>query len=88
MVIDSDLSSLYPSIKMAWSIFVGTLFGKIYPKSNVLDENFSAKLADAIVSRDHLMIGKQYFDLPDAEELVEFFKKNDTEVIDEERSAH
>jgi hypothetical protein len=84
MVCDSDLSSLYPNIKKAWNIFVGTLVGKIYPKSNVLDINFSAEMADYLVSRNDMAIGKKYFDLPDQTELMKFFEECQKEIIVEE----
>ena len=73
MVADEDLSSLYPNLKIAWNIYVDTMVGKIYRKSNVLDINFSAELADYVVSRDSVMLGKRYFGLPDYKELAEMF---------------
>lgn len=73
MVADSDLSSLYPNLKIAWNIYVETMIGKIYPKYNVKDINFSSELADYIVSRDNIAIGKKYFGFPDQEELLAFF---------------
>lgn len=73
--IDSDLSSLYPNLKIAWNLFVTTLVGKIYPKSNVLDINYSANLADYIMSRNDIEIGHKYFNLPSHEEFIELFKQ-------------
>ena len=73
-VIDSDLSSLYPNLKKSWNMFVTTLRGKIYLASNVNDINFSAKLADYVVSRNDIEIGKEYFGLPGHEEFIKLFK--------------
>jgi len=74
-VIDSDLSSLYPNLKKSWNMFVTTLRGKIYLASNVSDINFSAKLADYIVSRNDIEIGKEYFGLPSHEDFIKLFKE-------------
>ena len=73
LVADSDLSSLYPNLKIAWNIYITTLIGKIYPKADVSDINFSAELADYIVSRDNFAIGSKYLGLPDQEELLKIF---------------
>jgi hypothetical protein len=73
-VIDSDLSSLYPNLKKSWNMFVTTLRGKIYLASNVNDINFSARLADYIVSRNDIEIGREYFGLPSHEEFIGLFK--------------
>lgn len=75
LVADSDLSSLYPNLKIAWNIYITTLIGKIYPKSDVGDVNFSAELADFVVSRDNFAIGSKYLGLPDQEELLKLFDK-------------
>lgn len=74
-VIDSDLSSLYPNLKKSWNMFVTTLRGKIYLASNVNDINFSARLADYIVSRNDIEIGREYFGLPSHEEFLKIFKE-------------
>jgi len=73
LVADSDLSSLYPNLKIAWNIYITTLIGKIYPKADVGDVNFSAELADFVVSRDNFAIGSKYLGLPDQEELLSIF---------------
>lgn len=63
-VCDSDLSSLYPSIKIAWNLFITTMLGKILPKSNTNDIEYSATLANYIMTRNDIKIGEQYFGLP------------------------
>ena len=63
-VCDSDLSSLYPSIKIAWNLFITTMLGKILPKNNTNDIEYSATLANFIMTRNDIKIGEQYFGLP------------------------
>jgi hypothetical protein len=63
-VCDSDLSSLYPSIKIAWNLFITTMLGKILPKNNTNDIEYSATLANYIMTRNDIKIGEQYFGLP------------------------
>jgi len=63
-VCDSDLSSLYPSIKIAWNLFITTMLGKILPKSNTNDIEYSATLANYVMTRNDIKIGEQYFGLP------------------------
>ena len=74
LVADSDLSSLYPNLKIAWNIYLDTMIGKIYPRSNVKDINFSAELYDYIISRDHIAIGNKYLGLPNQTELLALFE--------------
>jgi hypothetical protein len=50
------------------------MIGKIYPRSNVKDINFSAELYDYIISRDHIAIGNKYLGLPNQTELLALFE--------------
>ena len=74
-VCDSDLSSLYPSIKIAWNLFITTMRGKLLPKSNLNDIEYSATLANHIMTRNDIQIGKKYFGLPSQTEWAEKIMK-------------
>ena len=64
-VIDFDLTSLYPSIILAFNVDATTQIGRIE------SENFdSPKLMDDIVSRDYINIGSVYFGLPNVTDML------------------
>jgi len=68
-VIDFDLTSLYPSIILAFNVDATTQIGRI--ESNDFD---SPKLIDDIVTRNYINIGKEYFDLPNVSDMLELIK--------------
>jgi DNA polymerase elongation subunit (family B) len=80
-VIDFDLTSLYPSIIMAFNIDASTQIGRvIFDGEEERLENGEegwngADFADDIESRDFINIGKKYFNLPNVTEMLESFKK-------------
>jgi hypothetical protein len=64
-VIDFDLTSLYPSIILAFNLDATTQIGRIE------SENFdSPRLMDDIVTRDYINIGSTYFGLPNVTEML------------------
>ena len=68
-VIDFDLTSLYPSIILAFNVDATTQIGRI--ESEDFD---SPKLMDDIVTRNYINIGKDYFDLPNVTDMLEKLK--------------
>ena len=68
-VIDFDLTSLYPSIILAFNVDATTQIGRIES-----DEFDSPKLIDDIVTRNYINIGKKYFNLPDVSDMLELMK--------------
>jgi DNA polymerase elongation subunit (family B) len=73
-VIDFDLTSLYPSIILAFNVDATTEIGKI----ETLTELFSSdELFDDIVANDTIKTGHKYFNLPSLEDMVEKIDKSD-----------
>jgi len=68
-VIDFDLTSLYPSIILAFNVDATTQIGRIES-----DEFDSPKLVDDIVTRNYINIGKDYFDLPNVTDMLELLE--------------
>jgi len=64
-VIDFDLTSLYPSIILAFNVDATTQIGRI--ESDFFD---SPRLMDDIVTKDYINIGKTYFDLPNVTDML------------------
>jgi DNA polymerase elongation subunit (family B) len=72
-VCDLDLSSLYPSIILAYNIDFATMFGKVDIwdcDENGDDINRSEEFMNNWVSDDMVAIGAKWMNLPSAEELV------------------
>jgi len=63
-VIDFDLTSLYPSIILAFNVDVTTQLGQIKSEFYNIPELF-----DDIVSQDNINIAHKYFHLPNVEEM-------------------
>lgn len=76
-VIDVDLSSLYPSILIAFNIDVSTQVGKVnfYEDDSEDAENKAPELFDALQAQDWVMYGEKYFDLPNEEDLIDEFEE-------------
>jgi len=68
-VIDFDLTSLYPSIILAFNVDATTQIGRI--ESEDFD---SPKLIDDIVTRNYINIGKDYFGLPNISDMLDLLK--------------
>jgi hypothetical protein len=63
-VIDFDLTSLYPSIILAFNVDVTTQIGQVTSEYYNIPELF-----DDIVSQDIINIAHKYFHLPNVEEM-------------------
>jgi len=85
-VIDEDLSAQYPNIINAFLIGLESMVGRIeFPEDKnmeqdssyddmeeeVLKINNSNRIVDLFLSRDYIRIGKEFFNLPDFQEIVE-----------------
>lgn len=70
-VIDFDLTSLYPSIILAFNVDATTQIGRI--ESEDFD---SPRFMDDVVSRDYINIGKTYFDLPNITDMLEILNSS------------
>jgi hypothetical protein len=68
-VIDMDLSSLYPSIILAFNVDKSTQIGKIL-LYNEKGEDISWEFMDNLVSRDWIGVGSRWMGLPDAHEMI------------------
>jgi len=68
-VIDFDLTSLYPSIILAFNVDATTQIGRVES-----DEFDSPKLIDDIVTRNYINIGKEYFNLPNVTDMLEILE--------------
>ena len=73
-VIDFDLSSLYPSIILAYNISPETCFGKLTIENNPIgtEEEF----LNEYVTHDVINFGKKWFNMPGIDEMLD--------IIDEE----
>lgn len=72
-VIDVDLSSLYPSIIIAFNIDKSTQIGKVVMFDPKTKENAAPEFMDSIQSQDWASVGPKYFKLPDMEEMLNGF---------------
>lgn len=67
-VIDFDLSSLYPSIILAFNIAPETCYGKLTIENEIgNEENF----LNDYMSKDYINFGCKWFDLPNIEEMLD-----------------
>ena len=73
-VIDMDLSSLYPSIILAFNIDTSTQFGRIL-MSNDIGEDLAPEFIDYLISQNYLEIGNKYFNLPTATEIINMIQE-------------
>jgi hypothetical protein len=70
---DFDLSSLYPSIILAFNISEVTQYGKIILNQENEDgelEDVGYKFVDNLISKDWTGIGNKWFNLPTIKEVV------------------
>lgn len=68
-VVDFDLSSLYPSIILAFNIDATTQYGKVNFSE---DSKFKSEdLFDDLVSKDYINIGCKYFNMPNVSEMLD-----------------
>jgi len=73
-VCDLDLSSLYPSIIIAFNLSPETFIKKLNVRTiNPFDQteiNVEDVLVDDYISKDYVSLGKKYFNLPNMSELI------------------
>jgi DNA polymerase elongation subunit (family B) len=67
-VIDMDLSSLYPSIILAFNIDLQTEFGKIILNQDEVD--MSPQFMNGVISKNWARLGEEWFGLPSPDELI------------------
>jgi hypothetical protein len=69
-----DLSSLYPSIILAYNIDSSTQLGKLL-LYNDEGEDIGYKFMDSLSSKDYVNIGIEWFNLPTVKELIDSINK-------------
>lgn len=80
-VCDLDLSSLYPSIILAFNLAPETFIKKInvrtvdpYTQEEI---NVEDVLIDDYISRDYVFLGNKYFNLPNMSQLIKKVKEEE-----------
>lgn len=79
-VCDLDLSSLYPSIIIAFNLSPETFIKKINVRKTEYDQTKTSIediVIDDYISKDYVSVGHKYFNLPNMEYLIKKVKEKE-----------
>jgi hypothetical protein len=77
-VIDFDLSALYPSIIRAFNVDATTQYGRLYIGDIMPSKEYdpAGEFTDHLETKNWIEIGKQWFNLPSTEDLINKLKNS------------